>query len=89
MARESHLNGLDMTTRRKTSTRAFEDMKAGKRDETAKIMNPTIQERKSERAGTGNVEKKVIKEEPYFKPRLTVRARKASRIITGISISDE
>lgn len=89
MARESHFNGLDMTTRRKISTRAFEDMKAGKRDEVAKIMNPIIQERKLERAGTGSREVKTTKEEPYFKPRLTVRARKASRINTGVSISDE
>ncbi|MCF2443822.1 hypothetical protein L0657_07625 [Dyadobacter sp. CY345] len=89
MARESQLNGLDMTTRRKTSTRAFEDMKAGKREEVAKIMNPIIQERKLEKVGTGSREVKVTKEEPYFKPRLTVRARKAGRLNTGVSISDE
>lgn len=89
MARENHLSGLDMTTRRKISTSAFEDMKAGKRDETAKAMYPNTQERKMENTGTGSREKKINKEEPYFKARLTVRARKASRINTGVSISDE
>ena len=88
MARGNHLSGLDMTTRRKTSSRAFEDMKAGK-GETAKTTNPVTQEKKVERVAAGSREKKVTAEEPYFKPRLTVRERKTSRVNTGVSIADE
>ncbi|SEJ32452.1 hypothetical protein SAMN04487995_4205 [Dyadobacter koreensis] len=88
MAKGNHLSGLDMTTRRKASSRAFEDMKAGK-GETAKTNNPVTQEKKLERVGTGSREKKVTAEEPYFKARLTVRERKTSRVKTGVSIADE
>ena len=88
MARGNHLSGLDMTTRRKTSSRAFEDMKAGT-SETAKTTNPVTQEKKIERVGASSREKKATKEEPYFKPRLTVRERKISRVKTGVSIADE
>ena len=88
MARGNHLNGLDMMTRRKTSTRAFEDMKAGK-DQTVKINNPSISEKRTERVTVGSREKQEHQEVPYFKPRLTVRARKVRPIKTGVSISEE
>lgn len=88
MARGNHLSGLDMITRRKISARAFEDMKAEKAV-TAKTSNPVTQEKNTERAGASSLQKRITREEPYYKARLTVRERKISRIKTGVSIADE
>jgi len=88
MARENHLSGLEINTRRKASTRAFEDMKANK-SVTAKAINPGTQENRSERVVATSREKRIEKEEPPFKARLTVRERKVSRVKTGVSIADE
>lgn len=88
MARGNHLNGLDMMTRRKTSTRAFEDMKAGK-DETVKLNNSGIPDKRTERVTVGSRDKREHSEVPYFKPRLTVRERKVRPVKTGVSISEE
>jgi len=87
MARETNLKGLDIRTRRKASSRAFEDMQ-GTKDQTAKLYNPGTPEKKTEK-GIVSKEKNVSKEEPPFKARLTIRERKFRPVKTGVSIADE
>lgn len=87
MARANNLSGLDTIARRKTSNRAFEDMKTGKVD-VAKIHTQEIPEKRTE-GKARHAEKINLMEAPTFRARLTIRERKMRPVKTGVSIADE
>lgn len=87
MARANNLSGLDTIARRKTSNRAFEDMKAGKVD-AAKIHTQEVPEKRTE-VKTKQADKVSMMEAPTFRARLTIRDRKVRPVKTGVSIAEE
>lgn len=71
----------DAKPRRKTSIRAFEDLKFRHSDNTQNPVETVYQEVMQE--------KETSKEEPSFKARLTMRNYRETKVKTGLSRAEE